>query len=347
MHSAAWDHSVELAGKRVAVIGTGASAIQLIPEIAPETAHVDVFQRTPPWVMPRTDFKIHPWMKTLFRRFPPAQRALRSFIWALQESVAVPLTKQPALTKPLELAGRLHMRRAIADPELRRRITPSYKVGCKRILPSNAYYPALAREDVDIVTDPIARIVPGGIETASGELREADVLVCATGFDIREALEQGEVQGRGGVSLGSRWAERIEAHRGTMMSGFPNLFILSGPNTGTGNMSQVFMIEAQVRFVRQARRAMAARGVEQIEVRDEAQRAHNEQLRERMAQTVWLTGGCNSWYLTDDGHTGVLWPGFSSTFRRELSRIEPAEYEFGPRRIAATEPAAFATAKES
>ncbi len=296
---------------------------------------MDVFQRTPPWVMPRTDFKIPPWMKTCSGALPLTQRALRSFIWTLQESVAVPLTKQPLLTKPLEWVGRAHMRRAISDPELRRRITPSYSVGCKRILPSNAYFPALARDDVDVVTDPIARITPDGIETASGELREADVIVCATGFDIREALEQGEVQGRGGVSLGSRWAERIEAHRGTMMSGFPNLFILSGPNTGTGNMSQVFMIEAQLQFVQKAREPMAARGVAQIEVRDEAQRAHNEDLREQMANTVWLKGGCNSWYLTDDGHTGVLYPGFSSTFRRELSRIEPEEYEFGPKPVAA------------
>lgn len=331
MHSAAWDHSVDLEGKRVAVIGTGASAIQIVPEVAKVAGRLDVFQRTPAWVLPRVDFRMRDWMKTLFRRVPLTQKALRGLIWAIQEAVAIPLTVSPALTKPLELIGRRNIARGVRDPALRRRLTPSYKVGCKRILVSNDYYPAFSRENVELVTDPIARVTERGIETAAGEVREVDVIVCATGFNIREALEQADVRGREGIALGDVWAERIEAHRGTMMAGFPNVFMLSGPNTGTGNMSQVFMIEAQINLVNQALAAMRRRGADRIEVTAEAQRSFNDELVKRMEGTVWVTGGCKSWYLTEDGHSGVLWPGFSSVFRRELSRLDESEYEFGRR----------------
>jgi cation diffusion facilitator CzcD-associated flavoprotein CzcO len=331
MHSAAWDHSVDLAGKRVAVIGTGASAIQIVPEVAKVAGRLDVFQRTAPWVLPRIDFRMRDWMKTLFRRVPLTQKALRAVIWGIQESVAFPLTVRPGLTKPFEAAGRRNIARGVKDKALRKRLTPGYKVGCKRILLSNDYYPAFARDNVDLVTDPIARITEGGIETASGELRDVDVIVCATGFDIREAFEQAGVSGRDGVTLSDLLAERIEAHRGTMVSGFPNAFLLSGPNTGTGNMSQVFMIEQQIGFVEKALETMRRKGADRIEVTPEAQRAFNDQIIERMDGTVWVTGGCKSWYLTEDGHSGVLWPGFSTVFRRELSKLDEAEYVFGPR----------------
>jgi cation diffusion facilitator CzcD-associated flavoprotein CzcO len=339
MHSAAWDHSVDLTGKRVAVIGTGASAIQIVPEVAKVAGRLDVFQRTAPWVLPRIDFRMRRWMKSLFRHVPLTQKALRGIIWGIQESVAVPLTINPALTKPLEAAGRRNIARGVEDEALRKRLTPSYKVGCKRILVSNDYYPAFSRDNVELVTDPIVRITEGGIETAAGELREVDVIVCATGFDIREALEQADVRGRGGVALSHAWAERIEAHRGTMIRGFPNVFMLSGPNTGTGNMSQVFMIEAQIGFVDKALEMMRSKGADRIEVTAEAQRAFNDELVERMGGTVWVTGGCKSWYLTEAGHSGVLWPGFSTVFRRELSRVDESEYEFGPSRP--PEPAAL------
>ena len=339
MHSAAWDHSVDLEGKRVAVIGTGASAIQIVPEVAKVAGRLDVFQRTAPWVLPRIDFRMREWMKWLFRHVPLSQQALRALIWSIQESVAVPLTINPALTRPLELVGRRNIASGVKDLALRERLTPSYKVGCKRILVSNDYYPAFARDNVELVTDAIARITDRGIVTESGELREVDVIVCATGFDIREALEQADVRGRDGVALSDVWAERIEAHRGTMMSGFPNVFMLSGPNTGTGNMSQVFMIEAQIGFVEKALEAMRRKGADRIEVTPEAQRAYNDELVERMDGTVWVTGGCKSWYLTEEGHSGVLYPGFSSVFRRELSRLDESEYTFGRAPDAAPDPA--------
>ena len=338
MHSAAWDHDAELDGKRVAVIGTGASAIQLVPRLARRAAHLDVFQRTPPWVLPQVDFPMPGWARALFGAVPATQKALRALIWGIQEAAAVPLTLRPSLTRALEWRARASIDAAIDDPELRAAVTPDYKVGCKRILLSNDYYPALARENVDVVTEPIARVGAASIECADGSLREADAIVCATGFDIREAFQQVDVRGRGGETLGERWSERIEAHRGTMISGFPNLFMLSGPNTGTGNMSQVFMIEAQIRFARALIDRMERDGSVAVDVRREAQDTYNRRLVERMAPTVWLTGGCDSWYLTDEGHTGVLWPGFSTEFRRSLTRVREHEYEWSPPHPVSPEP---------
>jgi cation diffusion facilitator CzcD-associated flavoprotein CzcO len=330
MHSAAWDHDVELEGKRVAVIGTGASAIQIVPEVAKVASHVDVFQRTAAWVMPRLDVEFSPRAKAVFRRFPITQKAMRGLIWSVLEAAAFPLTVRPQLTRLLEARARRHLERAVPDPELRDRLTPHYKVGCKRILISSDYYPAMARENVGLLTDSIARVTAEGIETADGQLHPADVIVCATGFDIREALTQVEVRGRDGDSLAARWANRIEGYRGTMISGYPNLFMLSGPNTGTGNMSQVFMIEAQIHFVRELLATMRRRGAAAVDVRPEAQAAHNAELTRRLDGTVWLTGGCKSWYLTDEGHTGVLWPGFSTEFRRSLREVHEEELEFSP-----------------
>jgi cation diffusion facilitator CzcD-associated flavoprotein CzcO len=344
MHSAAWDHDVELEGKRVAVIGTGASAIQIVPAIAERVSHLDVYQRTPPWVMPRFNPEFGPRARKTFRRFPITQRALRGLIWLVQESLAIPLAIWPGLTRLLEVRARGHLRRTVPDPELRERLTPHYKVGCKRIVVAGDYYPAMARDDVDAVTEPISRVTATGVETADGELHPADVLVCATGFDIRKSMGQVDLRGRGDTSLQAIWAERIEAYRGTMISGFPNLFMLSGPNTGTGNMSQVFMIEAQLRFVRELLATMRRRGAAAVDVRPEAQAAYNAELDRRLEGTVWLTGGCKSWYLTEEGHTGVIWPGFSSRFRRSLREVHIDELEFSPPHRPAEPPAEPAVA---
>lgn len=344
MHSAAWDRDVELEGKRVAVIGTGASAIQIVPAIAERVSHLDVYQRTPPWVMPRLDPEFGPRARAAFRRFPIVQRALRGLIWLIQESLAIPLSIWPGLTRLLEVQARLHLRRSIPDPELRERLTPQYKVGCKRITAAADYYPAMARDNVDVVTEPISRLTATGMETADGKLHPADVIVCATGFDIRKSMGQAELRGRDGTSLQARWSERIEAYRGTMISGFPNLFMLSGPNTGTGNMSQVFMIEAQLRFIRELLATMRRRNATVVDVRREAQEAYNAELDQRLDGTVWLTGGCKSWYLTEEGHTGVLWPGFSTEFRRSLREVREEELEFTPSPRPAAPPAEPAVA---
>lgn len=339
MHSAAWDPSVQLEGKRVAVIGTGASAIQIVPEVAQLASQLNVFQRTAPWVMPRMDVDFGPRARAAFRRFPILQKALRGLIWSVQEAVAFPLTVRPKLTRLLEMRARRHLEQSVPDPRLRERLTPGYKVGCKRILVSSDYYPAMARPNVDLVTDSIARVTPEGIETADGQLHPADVIVCATGFDIREALTQVEVRSGAGESLATRWAKRIEGYRGTMVSGYPNLFMLSGPNTGTGNMSQVFMIEAQIHFIREVLATIRRRGAAAVDVRPAAQAAHNAELTRRLDGTVWLTGGCKSWYLTDEGHTGVLWPGFSTEFRRSLREVREEELELTPARPPSGRPA--------
>ena len=333
-HSAQWDHGVELRDRRVGVIGTGASAIQLVPRVAKAAAHVDVFQRTPAWIVPKLDVAISPRLKALFRRVPATQRALRALIFALTESVGYPITRKPALLKGLERRARQHLERQVPDPELRARLTPSSRIGCKRILVSNDYYPALTRDDVDLVTAPIARVTETGVVTADGAEHELDVLVCSTGFRVEEVFMALDVRGRGGRNLRDVWAGGIEAHRGTKVAGFPNLALLSGPNTGTGSTSQVYMIEAQVHYVLEMLRVMREHGAAEVEVRREAQDAHNRWLQQRMQDTVWLRGGCDSWYLDANGVNRTLYPGLSSAFRRSLREFRVDEHVLTPARPA-------------
>jgi len=329
-HSAQWDHSVDLDGKRVAVIGTGASAIQLVPRVARRASNVAVFQRTAPWIMPKFDRAIGRWEKRLYRRFPAAQRAVRGLIFAITESVGFPITRRPRMLAGLEAVARAQLRRQVPDPELRRKLTPAYRLGCKRILVSNDYLPALSRDNVDVVTDPIARVTATGVVTAEGVEHPADVLVCSTGFAIEEVFSSLNMHGRDGLSLTEAWAGGIEAHRGTTVAGFPNLALLSGPNTGTGSTSQVYMIEAQIHYALEALRTMREQGAATFEVRPDAQRDYNRDLQERMQQTVWLQGGCNSWYLDDSGVNRTLYPGLSSAFRRSLREFRDDEYVLSP-----------------
>lgn len=336
-HSAAWDHSVALKGRRVGVIGTGASAIQLVPQVARET-EVIVFQRTPPWVVPKLDRAIPAWEQELYARVPVLQRAVRAGVFAVTEGVGLAITQAPALMRIGEAWSRRHMRRAIADPELRARLTPDYRLGCKRILPSNDWYEALARPNVSLVTDGIERVEPGRVITRDGSAHELDVLVCSTGFRIEEVFSRMEICGRGGRYLNQVWAGGLEAHRGTTVAGFPNLAILSGPNTGTGSTSQVFMIEAQIHYVIELLRALRRSGSAAIDVRPEAQAAYNRWLQRRMQRTVWLRGGCKSWYLDERGVNTTLYPGPSSEFWRSLRHVRPEEYELIPATAPASTP---------
>jgi cation diffusion facilitator CzcD-associated flavoprotein CzcO len=333
-HSAQWRHDVDLRGRRVGVIGTGASAIQLVPQVAKVAARVDVFQRTPAWIVPKLDVAIGPRAKALFRRVPATQRALRALIFALTEAVGYPITRKPALLKGLERRAAQHLARQVPDPELRARLTPSSRIGCKRILVSNDYYPALTRDDVELVTAPIARVTETGVVTADGAEHELDVLVCSTGFRIEEVFMALDVRGRDGRHLRDVWADGIEAHRGTTVAGFPNLALLSGPNTGTGSTSQVYMIEAQVHYVLEMLRVMRERGAATAEVRPGAQDAYNRRLQRRMQDTVWLRGGCDSWYLDAGGVNRTLYPGLSSAFRRSLREFRLDEYDLTPARTA-------------
>jgi len=291
-----------------------------------------VFQRTPPWIVPKLDRRITRPEQALYARFPIAQKALRGLIFTITELVGVAITRYPKLLAIGEAWSRRHMRRAIADPELRRRVTPSYRLGCKRILPSNDYYPALTRENVELVSEGIERISESSVITSDGAEHEIDVLVCGTGFRIEEVFTRLDVRGRGGLSLNDAWAGGIEAHRGTTITGFPNLALLSGPNTGTGSTSQVYMIEAQIHYVLEMLRALEERGAATLEPSAAAQGGYNEWLQQRMKRTVWLTGGCNSWYLDEGGVNRTLYPGPSSEFWRSLRRLRPDEYDFDPAR---------------
>jgi cation diffusion facilitator CzcD-associated flavoprotein CzcO len=331
-HSAEWDHSVDLTGARVAVIGTGASAIQFVPRLARHASRVEVFQRTAPWVLPKPDRRIPKAEQWLYRRAPLAQRAVRGAVWAIQEWMGLGNTVDQRLTRPLEAIGRATIRRSIKDPELRARLTPDYAIGCKRLLLANDWYPTLALEHVELVSDRIVRASERGLLTADGTEHPADAIVFGTGFHATEPLAELTVAGRGGLELTERWCEGMSAHRGTTVSGFPNFFLMPGPNTGTGHTSQVFMIEAQIRHALAAIERMRDRGAAVIEPRAEAQEAFNADLQERMRRTVWLRGGCSSWYLDARGRNTTLWPGSSLAFRRALREIDDREFHFEPPR---------------
>jgi cation diffusion facilitator CzcD-associated flavoprotein CzcO len=288
--------------------------------------------------MPQFDRRIPRAEQWLYEQLPFTQRAVRATIYAITEAIGVGTTRYPDLLRGLELVSRAYMRRVIPDPQLRRRLRPSYRLGCKRILFSNDYYPALARPNVDVVTDPIVRVSKSGIVDGSGAEHELDVLVCATGFSIEDVFNRLSVRGRGGANLRDVWASGIEAHRGTTIAGFPNLALLSGPNTGTGSTSQVFMIEAQIRHVLGLLKAMRREQAGSFEPRAQAQAAYNAWLQERMRRTVWLRGGCNSWYLDSEGVNRTLYPASSLTFKRSLRHVDPAEYELEPLGSPATKP---------
>ncbi len=334
-HSAQWDHSVALEGRRVGVIGTGASAIQLIPRVAKLASEVTVFQRTAPWVVPKIDRRIPAWEQALYAKVPLTQRLVRGMIFAITEGVGVAITRAPRLMAIGEVWARRHMRRAISDPQLREAVEPAYRLGCKRILVSNDYYPALARDNVELLSSGIERVTPTGVVCADGSERALDVLVCSTGFRIEEVFAHLDIRGRDGITLTEAWAGGIEAHRGTTVAGFPNLALLSGPNTGTGSTSQVYMIEAQIHYVLELLRTLRERPAGTIEPRAEAQADYNRWLQKNMQRTVWLQGGCDSWYLDDEGVNRTLYPGPSSSFWRSLRQVREHEYQLQPVRAPA------------
>ena len=326
-HSSRWNHDVDLTGKRVAVIGTGASSIQIVPAIQPKVAHLDVYQRTAPWVMPRHDRTYSSFEKAALRRVPGLQKLYREAIYWGRESYVVPFTRVPRVLAPVQKIAAGNIAKGIADPELRTKVTPDFTMGCKRILISNTYYPALAADNTELVTDAIARVTPTGVVTADGTERPIDVLIVATGFHTTELPITEHITGREGHTLAEQFdAHGMAAYKGTAIPGFPNLFFIVGPNVGLGHSSMVFMIESQVAYVVDAVRTMRAHRYGAVEVKASVERAFHADLQHRMERTVWSTGGCASWYLDKHGHNTTLWPRSTFTFRALTRSFDVAAY---------------------
>jgi cation diffusion facilitator CzcD-associated flavoprotein CzcO len=325
-HSAAWDHRFDLTGKSVAVIGTGASAIQFVPEIAPQVASLSVFQRTPPWVVPKADGPVAGWRQRLFRALPFTNRLHRARLYWTAEALGIGFFRAPGLLKLLERAVRRYLRAAVRDPALRAKLTPSYTLGCKRILLSNDYYAALQRPNVELVTEGIESLTPDGIRTRDGRERRFDAIIYGTGFMVGDYLTSLHVVGRDGQTL----RKSLESHAGTYLGitvhGFPNLFLMMGPNTGLGHNSMVFMIEAQARHALQAIQALRQGELAFLDVRAPVQERFNREVQQQLSHTVW-SSGCKSWYMDEDGYNGTTWPFFTFQYWWRTRRVELADFE--------------------
>ena len=328
-HSAQWDHSVDLAGKKVAVIGTGASAIQIVPGIVKDVGELQLYQRTPPWVVPRPNEPFPGWVKRAFAVVPGVRLAVRTGIYWGLEGLGFAMTRRPGLLRGVELVGKWNIRRNVKDKELRRRLTPTYRAGCKRILYSPNYYQAVANPKCELITDRIARITPDGIVTADGTEHAVDVIVYATGFHVTDSYTYVDIKGAGGEDLVDRWnREGVAAHRGVTVAGVPNLFFLLGPNTGLGHTSVVIMIESQIRYVAKAIAAVDRYGAQALAPTRAAQDRENAELQEHLRHSVWNTGGCRSWYLDEHGVNRSLWSGMTWEYWRDMRTFRPSEYTF-------------------
>jgi cation diffusion facilitator CzcD-associated flavoprotein CzcO len=321
-HSARWNHGYDLTARRVAVIGTGASAIQLVPEIAKRAAAVHVFQRSAPYVIPKPDRPEH----VLYHRLPALAKADRLRIYLTGELLGAALFGSARLQKLLTARWRTFMESQVSDPGLRHKCEPDYAVGCKRILFSNDWYPALALPGVELVTEALAGITPAGVVTVDGTERPVDAIVFATGFQTTGFLQPMRVTGAGGRDLQEAWREGAEAYRGIVVSGFPNFFMLYGPNTNLGSNSIIYMLEGQIAYVERALAALRQRGLRWLDVRRTVQDEFNGWVRSRSERTVWESG-CRNWYTTATGRNTNNWPTYTLRYRLGLMRFDLGEYE--------------------
>ncbi|MEU9302655.1 NAD(P)/FAD-dependent oxidoreductase [Streptomyces sp. NPDC048269] len=332
-HSARWDHDYDVRGKRVAMIGTGASAIQIVPAIAPEVERLTLFQRTPPWVMPRTDRAITAVERWLHRQLPFTRAARRGLLWGIRELQVSAFTKRPNQLGLIESLAKANMARSIKDPALRAKLTPSYRIGCKRILLSSEYYPALARPDVDLVASGLKEIRGSVLVAADGTETEADAIVFGTGFHVTDMPIADRVVGADGTTLADAWKDGMQALRGATAAGFPNWMTIIGPNTGLGNSSMILMIESQLNYMADYLRQLALLGGSSpsgraaLAARPSAVNKWNRHVQARMERTVWNTGGCTSWYLDAQGRNTTVWPGTTGEFRKETRTVDLSEYE--------------------
>ena len=326
-HSSGWDHACDLEAKRIGVIGTGASAIQFVPQIAPRAGHLTLFQRSPPWIVPRGDKPVPAWRQALYRRLPAARHLERARLFWLNEARALAgFTRVSTLTGLAEKLARHHLFKSVPERALRAKLRPQYRLGCKRVLISDDYYPALRRGNVSVETSPIRAITPTGVVTEDGMEHTLDVLIFATGFDVGASLPRAAITGRDGLTLASAWAEGAGAHQGITVAGFPNFFLLLGPNTALGHNSVLLMLEAQVQHVLDCLAALGRAGARAIEVRPEAQARFVEGVRARLGASIWQRGGCTSWYLDEQGRNGVIWPASVLAYLRSARRARPEDY---------------------
>jgi cation diffusion facilitator CzcD-associated flavoprotein CzcO len=328
-HSATWDHDYDLAGKRVAVIGTGASAIQFVPEIAGTPAQLDIYQRTPNWIIPRPDRAYGKATQWIFRNVPGVRAAYRASIYWRHEGRVLGFVVHPSLMAIGRRSALRYLANEVADPALRARLTPDYAFGCKRVLISNDWYRALQRDDVEVVTTPIREVTADAIVDDDGVRRPIDCIIFATGFYATENPIATRIRGTGGTSLAHAWKDGEEAYLGTLVHGFPNLFLIVGPNTGLGHTSMVFMIETQVAYIMRLLGHMHDRGATSLEVRADVQASFNAELQGKLQGSIWAKG-CRSWYQHENGKITVLWPGFTFDFWRRTRAFDPAQYVLGP-----------------
>jgi cation diffusion facilitator CzcD-associated flavoprotein CzcO len=325
-HSARWNHDHDLTGERVAVIGSGASAIQFVPQIQSKVGQMHVFQRTPPWITPHSDRPITPIERAIYRRFPAIQRAVRSGIYWSREFLVLGLVFNKAFLKIPQALAERHLKHQVSDPDLRAKVTPDYTIGCKRILPSNKWYPALSKPNVELIPSGLAEIRGSTVVAADGTEREVDTIIMGTGFYVTEMPWAEHVKGKGGTSLDQAWKGSPQAYLGTAIAGFPNQFVLLGPNTGLGHTSVVYMIEAQIHYVMEALKRMESAGLDTVDVRPEVEQAFVDEIEKRMQGTVWNSGGCKSWYLDRNGRNTTLWPEFTWRYRLRTRRFDEGDY---------------------
>ncbi|WP_369271611.1 flavin-containing monooxygenase [Streptomyces sp. R11] len=327
-HSARWDHDFDLRGKRVAMVGTGASAIQIVPSIQPQVERLTLFQRTPPWVLPRVDRAISGVERSLHRALPLTAQLRRGLLWGIRELQVQAFTKRPNELGLIEQLAKRNMARSIKDPALRAKLTPDYRIGCKRILLSSEYYPALAQPNVDLVASGLSEIRGSTLVAADGSEAEVDAIVFGTGFHVTDMPIADRVVGPEGQTLAESWKGGMEALRGASAAGFPNWMTIIGPNTGLGNSSMILMIESQLNYMADfVKQLNVLGGRAALDARPSAVHAWNRRVQERMKRTVWNTGGCTSWYLDASGRNTTVWPGTTTEFRRATRRVDLAEYE--------------------
>lgn len=326
-HSLHWDHSYDPTGDRIAVIGTGASAVQFVPELQPSAQHLTVFQRSAPWIVPRMDRTTRALERRLLERIPVLARMIRSSQYWMIESFGLVGFVSTKFRYPFELLGRAQLRRQVRDPDLRRTLTPDYMIGCKRAIFSDDYLPALTKPNVEVVTDGIAEIRPHAVVTRDGTEHPVDAIVYGTGFSVPPAVYE-RIRGVDGVPYGELYRKAPSSYLGMSHIGFPNFFHVLGAFGAVGNQSAVYMIEAQVRYIVDAILTIRRTNVRRLEVREEAQRSFVDEMNRRSDDTVWLTGGCDtSYYRTADGTNAGLYPGWSFEYSRRVARFDPAAYD--------------------